>query len=554
MQASHMQVSQMQAFQTMSAMPPLPTTSAPPPAPPPPDKPPPPPPHENNQPLYGANCKPAPVPPPMQTQQTNNTGYSNTSMTGNTQNWSQPTIAIAGHDTQPVSNQAANVNADALKKLAEEQKAFDIQFQKWEEEIEKWKKDNVNHPDKQAYKEYEQKFEACRAQLMERQQQMKEKRARLLGITSPAANVLSNTPQTIISTPVTGNNQVPTNKTASFVNTNSNTQHSQQSNYNSSQSVSKQSNQQYAQYKDNKLYQNIKKNVYPEDSPQDRYDSYHENYSSTAEKSTFLSASGSAKGIPGLDLVPDTEKPATSNQDVIDITEELAGNPRQTKGPDLITISKGISNILGDEKIMSMLNMVRNVQTGVVANNVLNANILSGPPPLISPGPPPQIAINQNNTNNFRMPPPNSQWEDRNDPSYNNQYGNRQNTPFNRQDAGPYLGQQQPSQNRLYVERQQDVCQEQFYDANNQYGGPNMPRGGPSNMRPKIPPNRHPLHDMSSQQNMNDYHKGPHDHRSMNEDNVAMNQPPRPKWVEEPLFTPSIIVEYEHKPLRLKGN
>lgn len=558
MQASQAQVPQIQAFQTMNTMPPLPISSVPPPAPPPPDNPPPPLPHENNQPLFGNNCKPAPVPPPTQTQQTNNTGYSNTNVIGHAQNWSQPVVTSAGQNSLPASSQPAIVNADALKKLAEEQKAFDIQFQKWEEEIEKWKKDNVNHPDKQAYKEYEQKFEACRAQLMERQQQMKEKRARLLGHTTQAASLL-NAPQVVNPPPVTGDSKVPTNK-PTFQNANnssynqSNAPHSQQSNYNSNQSVSKQNNQQYAQYKENKSYQNIKQNA----DPQDVYDSYHEDYSSsTAEKSTFLSASGSTKGIPGLDLVPDSEKPAASNQDIIDITEEQTGKLRQTVGPDLITISKGISNILGDEKIMNMLNMVRNVQTGLVANNVLNANMLLGPPPLIPSGPPPLIPsgppppnpINQNIANNFSIPPPNNQWDGRSDNSYNSQYGNRQNTSFDRQDASPYPVKQQLAQNRMYVEQLQDVHQEQFYERNNQYGGPNMqPRGGSSNLRPNVPPGRRPLQDMSAQQNMNDHRKGPH------EDNVVMNQPPRHKWVEEPLFTPSIIVEYEHKPLRLKGN
>lgn len=550
--ATQMQAPQMHAFQTMSTMPPLPTGSAPPPAPPPPDKPPPPPPHENNQPLYGNNRKPPPVPPPTHAQQTSNSGYNNTNVTGNTQNWSETTVATASHNSQVTISQAAMVNADALKKLAEEQKAFDIQFQKWEEEIEKWKNDNVNHPDKQAYKEYEQKFEACRAQLMVRQQQMKEKRASLLGYAPQAPSLLGNAPQAVNPTPVTGNNKVPTNK-STFQNTNI-TSYNQNNiqqppvNINQNPTVPTQNNQQYTQYKENNVYQTSNKNF----DPQDRYESYQhkEKYTSSAEKSTFLSASGSAKGIPGLDLVPESEKPVV-HQDIIDITEEQAGTLRQT-APDLTTISKGISNILGDEKIMNMLNMVRNVQPPFAANNVSHVNL---PPFLITSAPPPQIPINHNNTTNFRMPPPNKQWDDRNDNSYNDQHGNRQNTPFNGQGPGPYPVQQQPPQNRMYDERQQDIHQEQVYDRNNQYGGPKMvPRGGPPNMRPNMPPGRPPLQDVSSHQNVNDYRRGPHDARTMHEDNVPLNQLSRPKWVEEPLFTPSIIVEYEHKPLRLKGN
>ncbi|CAH2041476.1 unnamed protein product, partial [Iphiclides podalirius] len=79
-------------------------------------------------------------------------------------------------------------NTEALEQLSEEERFFDIQFQKWEKQIEKWKEENANHPDKKAYSEYEQKFEACRAQLLERRQQMKQKRARLTSSTTQIPN------------------------------------------------------------------------------------------------------------------------------------------------------------------------------------------------------------------------------------------------------------------------------------------------------------------------------------------------------------------------------
>ncbi|XP_053608288.1 YLP motif-containing protein 1-like isoform X4 [Plodia interpunctella] len=183
---------QIQAMQSIGgaggmigAMPPLPA-SGPPPAPPPPDNPPPPAPHENNQPLFQkTTAQPSPVPPPGRN---NLAPYNNA--TGNNQNWSY-------ERDQQQSQQS--VNAEALKKLAEEERLFDIQFQKWEVEIEKWRRENVNHPDKQAYKEYEAKFESCRQQLLERRAQMNQKRAKLLsGATPAAANAAVNTARDFI--------------------------------------------------------------------------------------------------------------------------------------------------------------------------------------------------------------------------------------------------------------------------------------------------------------------------------------------------------------------
>lgn len=165
---------QIQAMQSMGGVPPLPPSNAATlPAPPPPDKPPPPPPpHENNQPLYGSvPTKLAPVPPPQHKPGT----YNYTIPTAGN-NINSSSTAVISQDV------TSSVNADALKKLAEEERLFDIQFQKWEEEIDKWRRENINHPDKQAYKEYEQKFEACRAQLLERRQQMKQKKSKPFGI------------------------------------------------------------------------------------------------------------------------------------------------------------------------------------------------------------------------------------------------------------------------------------------------------------------------------------------------------------------------------------
>jgi hypothetical protein len=70
----------------------------------------------------------------------------------------------------------ANIPKEALEEKNAEEIAFDEQFRKWEEEFDNWKKANANHPDKNAYNEYEQRFEDCRRKLLERREQMKKKK------------------------------------------------------------------------------------------------------------------------------------------------------------------------------------------------------------------------------------------------------------------------------------------------------------------------------------------------------------------------------------------
>lgn len=531
---------QMQAMQAMGGMPPLPTSqTAPPPAPPPPDQPPPPPPpHENNQPLYGQiSTQPAPVPAPS--IQNAASGYNN-AVTGNNKNWSYNTEAR--HDvTQP------SVNAEALKKLAEEERLFDIQFQKWEEEIEKWKRENVNHPDKQAYKEYEQKFETCRAQLLERRQQMNQKKARLL----------ANVPQTA-STTGAGNNNTPTTIPPPIQNVNKNnfSQNMESQSYHSksAHNYSNRNNPPYSQYNEMPHSGSDRGNNNKNIDPQDRYESYQnvDDYSTQSDKS-FLPTSGSNKGIPGLDLVPDGEKSAANKpQEVIDITDEQLESQKQPQAPDYFKISKGINNILGDEKIMNILSMVRGqVAPPTMSNNNVDTNAPGGSYPFGSM--------------NHNVPPPpisnNNQWN-RNDNGYNQQnYGNRQNMPQNRQGPNHPMQQNVPLQKRNFNERQDDRTQEQYYDRNNQYGSQNnmtpqnmSVRSAPPPGRSNMPSQRPPFQDLSRQQNINDFPQE-HDNQVMPDKNVPpISQPARPQWVDEPLFTPSIIVEYEHKPLRLKGN
>ncbi|XP_035919637.1 uncharacterized protein LOC118517518 isoform X1 [Anopheles stephensi] len=57
-----------------------------------------------------------------------------------------------------------------------EEIAFDEQFRKWEQEFETWKKTNINHPDKAAYREYEQKYEEQRKKLLDHREQLRRRR------------------------------------------------------------------------------------------------------------------------------------------------------------------------------------------------------------------------------------------------------------------------------------------------------------------------------------------------------------------------------------------
>ncbi|XP_050343990.1 YLP motif-containing protein 1-like isoform X2 [Nymphalis io] len=519
---------QMQAFQAMAGAPPVPPPSAPPPAPPPPDKPPPPP-HENDQPLYGNTQKQdTSVPPPVQSHNSAQPGYNNTAITtGNNLNW------FYAANVKPDTQQSQSVNTEALNKLAEEERLFDIQFKKWEEEIEKWRNENVNHPDKQAYKEYEQKFEACRVQLLERRQQMKLKRARLMGNTSQVTNTSSTgnistaIPPPMLNTNITNypqnvhpNKQIQNNIPA-HSHTLQNIPQYQQFNYINQQGYNR----------------NNSKNV----DPQDRYESYqpmNDEYTSQSGNSNFLPTNQS-KGIPGLDLVPELDKSSSKQQDVIDITEDnsekkhLQQKPRQ---PDYSTISKGINNILGDEKIMNILSMVTNQITSGKSN------------------------VTQNALEQYRL----NEKSHYNSNYQNNDYGSRQDTSYKQNNQNSYSNNQEQS-NSDYTEppyqryeenyaienyRQNDPSKEQYYVGHNK----NMPpRSAPPPIRSNTAPPRPLLANLPSQQNSNDYSQGGFERRDIHNNNKPLIQPAKPKWIDEPLFTPSIIVDYEHKCLRLKA-
>jgi hypothetical protein len=51
--------------------------------------------------------------------------------------------------------------------LTQEEIEFNEQFRKWQEEFDNWKQANINHPDKVAYRQYEQQFESVRQKLVQ---------------------------------------------------------------------------------------------------------------------------------------------------------------------------------------------------------------------------------------------------------------------------------------------------------------------------------------------------------------------------------------------------
>ncbi|XP_060804052.1 myb-like protein AA isoform X2 [Amyelois transitella] len=609
---------QMQAMQVMGGgggligIPPLPA-AGPPPAPPPPDNPPPPPPHENNQPLYSQNNTTQPVPVPAPGNRNNTTTYNNS--TGNNQNWSYE---------KEQQQQQAPVNAEALKKLAEEERLFDIQFQKWEEEIDKWRRENVNHPDKQAYEEYEAKFESCRLQLLERRAQMNQKRAKLLGGATPAAanaTVNAGNISTAIPPPLQNNSNynMPNNAQSQSYNNkpnNFNSNDQTYKDYNKNSGMIRQQDRRGSNYEgyDNSNY-NRSKNV----DPQDRYESYEnmkdysqqENYGDDSNSSFLPQSTG--KGIPGLDLVAESEKAPQLDEDVIEITSD----PSQNRGvPDYSTISKGINNILGDEKLMNILSSIR------------------GQAP---PGPPPQSRENVGHggtSQSYNNPPPNnwnrnndqSQWNKNNDNNqwnrnndnnqwnYNNEYNQFDNkqVPPNSQQQDYRQNQSQNSNYKNYNDGQQGGQDQWNYDEEGNYGqenygdegnydgegnygddgnynqddgsynqdgnynrdinqraGPpprsNMPphRGNVPPQRGNVPPQRGnmipPRGNVPSPGNgpaprpLMDINSTVHDNYNNMNQTPVVPPPRKPIWVEQPLFTPSIIVEYDHQPLRGKA-
>lgn len=77
-----------------------------------------------------------------------------------TSNFSNVQQPQASKSEQPAPTTSATITS-------QEDIEFDQQFLRWEEEFDKWKKANINHPDKNAYRQYEQQFESVRVKLLQ---------------------------------------------------------------------------------------------------------------------------------------------------------------------------------------------------------------------------------------------------------------------------------------------------------------------------------------------------------------------------------------------------
>lgn len=80
-------------------------------------------------------------------------------------------------------NDQVNDDSDATQQQDGEEKsqeeiAFDIQFQKWEDSFMAWKRNNANHPDRNQYNDFVIKMEDCRKQLLQKRELLRQKRIR----------------------------------------------------------------------------------------------------------------------------------------------------------------------------------------------------------------------------------------------------------------------------------------------------------------------------------------------------------------------------------------
>ncbi|CAH0560761.1 unnamed protein product [Brassicogethes aeneus] len=209
------------------------------------------------------------------------------------------------------------------EELSEAEKKFDKEFAAWEAQFNKWKEQNVNHPDKNQYREYEKKWESWRNSLLERREQMRRKR---LGLTvnKPPPKVTHD------------------NYTAPPPDMNLN------------QTQDPKFNKPPPQLNNEPLkFKNPPQTSYPE-------------IDDTAGDD-FLKSNTSG-GIPGLDLVKDDDPESFKKKDDIielDREEKRLENLTKNKGPDFEAISKGINTILGDQKILNMLNIVSQPPTTI---------------------------------------------------------------------------------------------------------------------------------------------------------------------------------------------
>ncbi|XP_055375295.1 homeobox protein 2-like [Condylostylus longicornis] len=211
---------------------------------------------------------------------------------------------------------------------------FDEQFKKWEEEFENWKRANVNHPDRKAYREYEMKFEDCRRKLIERREQMRKRKLE---------QMQRNMPQT---------QSIPNQQDENL------TKHQNETETSIPQKATIPLNEP-------KLEEEKKEDLSEKVCDQDERGGSFEKNDESEEKSDsqhFLTSTNSAEGIPGLDLVHEDVKKNDGEEvaEVIDLDKQVGeGSPvkkQNRESNDTIINSSKNDNIWMQQSKQTILN------------------------------------------------------------------------------------------------------------------------------------------------------------------------------------------------------
>lgn len=230
-------------------------------------------------------------------------------------------------------------SADVEGEKSAEELAFDEQFRNWENEFIKWKQQNLNHPDRKAYVEYEEKMEQCRTKLLERREQMRRRKidknliSEVKTNAMPAQEHLKN--NNVISAAI-----LPDQKT--------------ERNYGFMTQLGNVEN------RDDATDYDARYQSHDDTKTTDTRENFMNNFSITSKVTG---------GIPGLDLIDEKKSPVKSNKnnrrkkntssEVYDLEDRSSINS-DTKRSNFDEISKGINNILGDPNLVSLLSNINN--------------------------------------------------------------------------------------------------------------------------------------------------------------------------------------------------
>lgn len=440
-----------------------------------------------------------------------------------------------------------------LEELTAAEKKFDKEFAAWEAQFNKWKEQNVNHPDKTQYLEYEKKWESWRNSLLDRREQMRKKRQALQStmgkppVSAPAQHptkVATQAPH-FTQPPHQNFSQPPPQLGTNFL---------KQSEKHSENLFSKPpptQNNEPLSFKP------------PVSAPSPAQQ--NENEPPESGNSFLQSSSPTPGGIPGLDLV----KEGADQDEFDDNLPDSQEAPVPSKGPDLDAISKGLNSILGDANLLNMLNLVTQKQS---ARPESRAPVIdtSQPPPKPSGPLPSLMNINTQRSNqsfdDYSEPyHPGGHFEsvnnfdDQTRMSFTNGPTDQEMTydggsvtepsgrfnDFQRGDRQTFGGR--PNGNYRFPRN--NNFESQFQNANGQ--------GRPRNAFAQSYGNNQQNYDSevnNEQWNEEDeyekYHSmfndGGQDVENPIEDQIEPEAPAE----EGPMFVPQVVVDYEHKPLR----